>query len=773
MKTISLNGDYLLRYYDQQLEVPPAKEDMQSIPAKVPGNVEIDLMNAGILPDIYFGNNIKQLRPYEFYGWIYEKEFEAPEVGPKQRIFLNFGGVDCVATYFLNGQEFAKSDNALIEHRFDVTDIIKPGKNLLEVKIDSPILYAAQQGYEANSNALEFTYEGLKVRKAPSQYGWDIMPRAVSAGLWRDVELQIENPTEIDRLYLATVDLGKDSAWLTCTYQLHTDVHNYADLALRITGCLKGAVAFVHEKPITFVAGRFEIQVQNPALWWPMGYGEANVYDIKCELLHKGETIADYDTSLGIRKVKLNLTDITDAKGGDFSIHVNGEKILCKGSNWVPADAMHSRDAGRYERMLDLWVDTNSNILRCWGGNVYEDHAFYDYCDRHGIMIWQDFTMACGLYPLDEAFLDVMRKEAESVVIKLRNHPSIILWSGDNECDAFYAMAGSIHDPAVNRLTREVLPQVVVRQDPYRQFLPSSPYISPETFKLSGGDYGKMEQLMPENHLWGPRDYYKSTYYSQAVSHFVSETGYHGCNSLSSMKNFISPDKLWPWQNNDEWLTHAAEMSGETGPYAYRIQLMADQIHEMFGFDPDNLEDFILASQMSQAEAKKFFVEITRVKKWRRTGVIWWNMIDGWPQFSDAVVSYDYIKKLAYYYIKRSQQPLCLMMSEPQDWHINLMAGNDTLQDSKGSYRVTDGDTGEVVAQGEFEAPKNATTQVCAVRISHGDQRLFLIEWEAGGVKGANHYVLGMPPLSFEQYKAWLPKIAALDGSFDAQSIGR
>jgi beta-mannosidase len=770
MKKISLNGDYILRFADEQKN-PSGLEGMQSIPAKVPGNVEIDLMNAGILPDIYFGNNVKLLRKYEFYRWRYEKTFTAPKLEEGQRAFLHFGGVDCIASYELNGNKFAESDNALIDHRFDVTDLLVEGENHLAVDIKSPILHAAKLKYDAYSKALVGCYEALRVRKAPSAYGWDIMPRTVSAGIWRDVTLEIEEPTEIEDLSFSTVYIRNNTAFIACSYRIHTDVHNYEGLSLRITGRIAEEVEFVHVSPIRFVSGRADFHIDNPKLWWPMGYGEPNVYDITAEVLCNGEPIAEYKTSMGVRTVKLDRTEITDARGGEFRFVINGVPIFCKGSNWVPADAMHSRDASRYERILEMWVDTGSNILRCWGGNVYEDHAFYDYCDRHGIMVWQDFTMACGLFPIDEEFMAVMRHEAESVVTKLRNHPSIILWSGDNECDEF--IVGVNLDPTINRVTREVLPQVVNRLDPYRPYLASSPYISPEAYRLGNGDRARMLPLMPEQHLWGPRDYYKSTFYTQATSHFTSETGYHGCNNLSSIRKFISEDKLWPWQDNDEWLTHAAEMYGHEGPYAYRIKLMADQIHEMFGFDPDNLEDFILASQISQAEAKKFFIELTRCKKWRRTGVIWWNMIDGWPQFSDAVVSYDFIKKLAYHYIKRSQQPICLMMSEPESWHVKLMAGNDTLVSKQGTYRVWDGDTGEVLSEGIFTADANATTEVDRIRISHGDHRLMLIEWVVDGVRSVNHYVLGMPPFSFDRYKNWLKKIAELDGSFDAEQAGK
>ena len=623
MQTISLNGEYLLRYADEQ-ENPSGLDGMQAIPATVPGNVEIDLMNAGILPDTFFGNNVKLLRPYEFYRWRYEKSFAAPVLEKGRRAFLHFGGVDCIASYELNGKIFAASDNALIDHRFDVTDLLSGSGNRLAVNLSSPILHAAKLKYDAYSTALVGGYEALRVRKAPSAYGWDIMPRTVSAGLWRDVTLEIEEPTEIEDLSFSTVELRGNTARIACSYRIHTDVHDYAGLSFRLTGRIGDEVQFIREQPVRFVSGRADFSVDHPKLWWPLGYGNPVVYDITAEVFCDGQPIAEYRTSMGIRTVKLDRTGITDARGGEFRFVVNGVPIFCKGSNWVPADAMHSRDASRYERILEMWGDTGSNILRCWGGNVYEDHAFYDYCDRHGIMVWQDFTMACAMYPIDGEFMEVLRREAEAVVTKLRNHPSIVLWSGDNECDACIAEWGSNLDPSVNRLTREVLPRVIVRLDPYRPYLPSSPYISPEAFCLSDGSRsgGEGKSLLPEQHLWGPRDYYKSGFYTHATSHFTSETGYHGCNSLSSIRKFISEKNIWPWQDNEEWLTHASEMYGRDGRYAYRIRLMADQIHEMFGFDPDNLEDFILASQISQAEADKFFVELTRCKKWRRTGVM-------------------------------------------------------------------------------------------------------------------------------------------------------
>ena len=763
MRSISLNGDWKLSWWDEQ----DAGSEVHTLPARVPGNVELDLMRAGTLPDVFFGENIRLLRPFEFCSYRYERDFDMPALSPGQRAFLRFEGVDCIARYEIDGAEVSSSRNALIPHRFDVTSL-PAGRHHLSVTLASPVLYAEGLPFEASDAAQAINYESLRVRKAPSQYGWDIMPRAVSAGLWRGVFLDVEEPSEILGVYFATIRLEEEGAFLLCSFDGRCSARHYEGLTVRVTLALPEEEPFVITRPVTFPKGRLMFTLPHPRLWMPRGYGEQPLYAATVELLAQGRVQAQKTVSFGVRTVELQRSEYTDARGGEFLFRVNGVPVFLHGSNWVPADAFHSRDAERYEKMLALFADTNCNVVRCWGGNVYEDHAFFDLCDRYGILVWQDFAMGCGIYPRDEDFCAQMREEAESVVTRLRNHPSLLLWSGDNECDACAAQWGSNTDPALSMVTREVLPRVLARLDPYRPYLPSSPYISPAVWEM-----GARDALLPEAHLWGPRDYFKSSFYTDSPAHFVSETGYHGCNSLSSLKTFLDEEHLWPWQDNPQWLAHAYEPFGPEGPYAYRIKLMADQIRELFGRDADNLEDFILASQISQAEAKKFFIELTRCKKWRRTGVIWWNMIDGWPQFSDAVVSYDFIKKLAYHYIRRSQQDLCLMFAEPEAWHIRLMADNGTLTPRQGRYRVWDGDTEETLLEGEFTAPANRCVALSSLRVSHADHRLLLIEWTSGGVRGVNHYCLGKPPFSLDTYRIWLRKIAALDGSFDASEVGK
>jgi beta-mannosidase len=777
VKTIPLGGDWDLYGFPEltsPVRVPAdlAHQRTASYLGRVPGNVELDLVRAGDLPDPFIGNNIGELHSYELYEWWYQRSFETPEEAAGRPTELLFHGVDCIATYWLNDEVLGSSENALIEHRFDVTGKLRAkGANTLTIRLASPLWAATRYEMDPSMVTWDFGEERLWLRKAPHSFGWDIMPRALSAGLWRPVELLIHEAHEIRDLSFSTLAIAPDHATVSLFVQVETNPEMLNRLYVRVTGC-SGESRFDIKQPVRFKASTLTFTIPHPRLWWPAGYGDPALYEMTVQLLAGEMLLAERTVTAGIRTVELIRTEGQTSQpaylgtemnldSAEFLFRVNGVPILCKGTNWVPSDAFHSRDAERIPRILEMAADLGCNIIRCWGGNVYEDHAFYDFCDRQGIMIWQDFAMACARYPQTPEFRATMRQEALSVVRKLRVHPSLILWCGDNECDMLY------RDPEQNRLTRETLPEAVFQADPHRPYLPSSPYISPS------GAARPDKSLMPEQHLWGPRDYYKSSFYTHHTAHFVSEIGYHGCPNLSSIHRFIDQDHLWPWQDNDQWITHCTAPAGRDDHRQYRVELMARQIKELFGLEPEDLETFILASQISQAEAKKYFIEMTRLKKWRRTGVIWWNLMDGWPQFSDAIVDYYFGKKLAYPYIKRVQQPVCLMIDEPHEWHVRVVAGNDSLQSARGDYRVWDAETGETLLSGPFAAGANRNAEVGRIRVSHSEQRLFLISWRLDGREYGNHYLLGSPPFSFSRYTAWLEQIAALAPTFSARDIGK
>jgi beta-mannosidase len=379
-------------------------------------------------------------------------------------------------------------------------------------------------------------------------------------------------------------------------------------------------------------------------------------------------------------------------------------------------------------------------------------------------MVWQDFSFACGSYPQDEEFLKQVTDEAECVIRKLRNHPSLLLWAGDNEIDQMFWYLGYREPHArMNRISRETLPMAVRNHDPYRTYIESSPCIP---YTLEG------DLTVPEQHNWGPRDYFKGEFYGRTTAHFISEIGYHGCPAVSSLKKYIAKDKLWPMPN-DEWDTHNTEYIRWDRREYNRNLLMRNQVKALFGAVPDTLEEFALASQISQAEAKKFFIEMVRSRKWRRTGLIWWNLLDGWPQISDAVVDYYLSKKIAYYYIKRSQAPVCLIMREPQNWTYECIVDNNTLSERDIEWRIEDGDTGALRAEGRTTARANANTFVTGIPMIPGTHEFFVMRWTMGGTQFANHYMAGYIPFDLGLYRKRLEKIEALPPSFRAANCVR
>lgn len=788
MTRISLNDVWQLFYhpsvgYDIATPQELLTFDLTPIPAQVPGNVELDLNRAGVLPDPFFGTNIRKLRNLENYTWWYRRVITVPDEFTAQRSELLFEGLDTFATVWINGQQVGQSANMLVEQRFEVTHALSPGKeNEIVVRLSPAVGEARNRLYDPGMLSWEHRWEGLYIRKASHMWGWDIMPRAVSVGIWRPVWLQTIPSYAIEQLYYTTVNASATEATLGVWFQVRTPDANLDELTLRFHGVCDRHT-FTYEWPLEFIADACQIHVPGAKLWWPVGYGEPNIYTVTAQLCRGDQVLAERVDRVGLRKLLVDRTELAGQAwtpeppasvpcrvdtpsnpASHFVIIVNGEPIMIKGSNWVPLDAFHSRDEERLGVGLEMVMDLGCNMLRCWGGNVYESEAFFDWCDTHGVLVWQDFAFACSLYPQTDDFLAEVRREVEAVTLRLRNHPSLAVWCGDNEIDMVYISQGL--NPQHNRLTREVIPQVLQRYDPYRAYLPSSPYVPPV---LVGQP--DVWQATPEQHLWGPRGYYKTPFYTRHSAHFIGEIGYHGCPAVSSIERFISPEHVWPWQNNEEWQVHSVYHWQHKVIERDRINLMANQIRELFGIIPEDLETFVLASQVTQAEAKKFFIESTRLRKWQTSGILWWNLLDGWPQFSDAVVDYFFGKKIAYHYIWRVQRPVCVCIGEAGiGKYLSVVVSNDTHREAEGDYLIRDADTGEVAAQGRFTVPANQNWQVARIRTYVSEQRLYLIEWVMAGEKFGNHYLVGTPPVSLEQYRNWLLKIAALPRPFDPET---
>jgi beta-mannosidase len=713
------------------------------------------------------GSNVWEMRPYEGYQWCYTRTFTSPDVKEGQSVSLWFGGIDCLADIWLNGVKIGSTENMLIEHAFDITPLIGKGKeNTLQVILRSAVI-------EAQSYLLNFlTHKGntannesVNIRKGPHSYGWDILPRLVSAGLWRNVELRIADPIRFTDVFWATrwVDAANKRACIMVDYQLKIPFRELDRHKAVIR--LKRNNKVVYEQAnvlYTHVYGR-EFTLENVDLWWPRGYGEPALYEAEvCVEDSAGRVLAADRKQIGIRTVALDYTELTTPEQpGEFCFKVNGEKIFIKGSNWVPVDALHSRDAGLLPQVMEMAVDLNCNMLRCWGGNVYEDHAFFDLCDRNGILVWQDFAMGCDLYSQSDAFAQKIHEEAVSLVIKLRNHPSLALWAGNNENDqGFNGRGGAFNlDANRDRTSRRVIPDVLFEYDPTRPYLPSSPYYTPAWFKA-----GRNDRFLPEQHLWGPRGYYKASFYTDVSAHFVSEIGYHGCPNRESLEKMFTKDCVYPWKKgtfewNGEWQTKASRYHQYATNTLERNDLMINQIKALFGDVPADLDRFIFASQAVQAEAMKFFIEFWRMDKFRKTGILWWNLRDGWPMVSDAITDYYCSKKTAYYYIRQVQYDACVMIGDAREGNHPVMAVNDTRTEKQGTVTVRDLSTKEVLFSGKFVIPANGKTVIGNIAETSA-QSLWLIEYTIQNGKFTNHYLAGKAPFKLSDYEKWYKQLS-------------
>jgi len=765
-RATSLNGAWSLTYgplseYPQKSPATAPPGDWPTIPATVPGNVEIDLASAGKIEPLEKGDRVLEALKLENHQWWYKRTFKAGHGEPGEKAELVFEGLDCIATVWLNGKEVGKGANMLVPQRFDVTETLRPGQmNEIVVRIDPAVLAGLAFPHSGWEHPQDGHWESLYVRKAAHMYGWDIMPRVVSAGLWKDVSVEWVRPTRISSVYWYTksVDVKEGKASVAVAWQTEgTDAGKYK---LEVVLRRNGETAARFETAVTSPGGQQDLAVNHADFWWPRGYGERPLYEATVTLRAADGKVVDRSVErIGIRTIELDRTDIlTDGKG-KFGFTVNGVPVFVKGTDYSCLDALHSRDHLHLDRTVELMAEANCNMARCWGGNVYPEDRFFDLCDEAGIMVWQDFNMACAIYPKDDEFLAAIDKEARLIVPRFRNHPSLALWSGNNECDDAFEWSmrdgRPAIDPNLDLSTRKTIPAVLKDLDPNRAYLPSSPYHSPAVYAA-----GNKTDLMPEVHLWGPRGYFKAPFYSSSPAHFASEIGYHGCPSRTSLERMMDADHVQPWVTghewNEQWLTKSCRSTPEDKSTLGRNDLMINQVKAFFGSCPDDLDEFILASQITQAEAMKYFVEMFRQDKGHKQGILWWNIRDGWPILSDAVVDYYFDKKLAFHYIQRVQRDVQAICCEEVSGKHAVVVVNDTLKPARGHLEILRAGDSTKLLDVAFDVEPNGKGIVGS--LPHPAQNeMWQINWTTEGIGAhSSHYLAFMPTVSLAQYKAWM-----------------
>lgn len=660
---LPLSNDWQVKQRNSTLAL---EEDFSSsgdwLPAQAPGTVHEALLAAGRIPDPFIGLNESEVQWVGEVDWFYRCAFDlSTELSSADIIVLVCEGLDTFATVWLNGSQVLVSDNMFVPHRIPITSLLHTGRNELRILFES----AWQRG-----KALEQQYGApehwngdvsrLYVRKAQYHYGWDWGPKLLTAGPWRAVRLEAYTARIADLYCPAEVAHDLQSATLPVSVTLENAAGPERTLQIAL---YNPAGELVREvlMPATGDTASYTFELDSPRLWWPHGYGVQSLYRLVATLQEGTIVLDEREQRIGLRRLRLVQEPLDDLPGTSFYFEVNKTPIFCGGANWIPADSFTTRiTPERYRQWVQLAADANMVMLRVWGGGIYEEEAFYASCDELGLLVWQDFLFACGLYQVPDWFQESVRIEAEAALLRLRHHPCLALWCGNNED---HMLAGKRYNRAfegdftqtefpARLLYERLLPDICARLDPTRPYWPGSPFGGEQANDLTVGD----------QHIWSIwhgmvpyQDYYKFS------GRFISEFGMQGFPNLTTINEFTSPEERYPQSCTLDW--HNKNATGS--------QRLAWYINENIK-TPRTLEEHIYATQFIQAEALA-----SGVRGWRRrwggpdryatSGALIWQLDDCWPVTSWAIVDYHLRPKAAYYVVKRELAEVALGLARASE----------------------------------------------------------------------------------------------------------
>lgn len=438
--TINLDGIYKLKRLDYGTDIGFVfREDFYPagyLDIKVPGDVRTALREYGLIDGYYLGKNLDKERWIEESDWLYVRDFFCDLSLKDRENVLCFDGIDTLAEVWLNGKLLGKTDNMFLEQRFDATDILRYGAyNTLAVKIISPV--ESTKDVDRTGIYPEDDTTRMLLRKSQMNWGWDFCGHCLTGGIWKSVRIESRDCPVFETVHLRTVRLEGDRAVLAAGLKAKPyGKRGVNGLKAELLFSLEGN--FVTRVEIPADGTETEISVKNPRLWWPRPYGKANLYDVTAELLEDGKETDRRQFRFGIRTVVLH-QEKDEFGGRQFQFEINGRRLFVRGANWVPTNCVYSEiRKDDYDFYIRRAVESNLSMLRIWGGGIYEPDYFFDLCDENGIMVFQDFMLACGIFPQDDVFLEQVSREVEAVVDRYYNRASLVLWSADNELDQAY-----------------------------------------------------------------------------------------------------------------------------------------------------------------------------------------------------------------------------------------------------------------------------------------------------------------------------------------------
>jgi len=671
-------------------------------PATVPGCVHTDLLANGLIEDPFEGTNEKDLQWIENEDWEYRISFEAESnFLSHEDIELQFDGLDTYADLYLNDSLLLVTDNMFRRWRASCAGALHEGRNTLRVYFHSPV--AAVRG-AWNSLGCELP-GGPRVltRKAAYQYGWDWAPRFVTSGIWRPARLVAWDAARITELAVIQNSVTETSAELTARLEVESIERRTASLTIAVDDSRFESVEVDLEPGLNDVSLHFSIP--EPELWWTIGLGPQRFYNVFAEL-RCDEAVVDREAErIGIRTIEL--VREKDEGGTSFYFRLNGVPVFMKGANYVPQDCFPSRvSREKREYLLASAANAGMNMLRVWGGGVYEEDEFYDLCDELGVLVWQDFMFACAMYPGDSTFLANVEQEAIDNVTRLRDHPCIALWCGNNEIDEAWHNWGwqrefnfSAGDSArvrsdYERLFHEILPGVVDRFDGERAYWPSSPsYGRADPRSLTEGD----------SHYWGVwHDGEPFEAFSEKVPQFMSEFGFQSFPSEQTIMRFALPEDLWI--DSPAILSHQKHPRGN--------EVIRTYMGRYFRTPPD-FPSFAYVSQILQAEGMKAGIEAHRRAKPYCMGSLFWQLNDCWPAASWSSIDYFGDPK-ALYYCAREAFSEVLVSPVIENDTVRVYIVSDRLTPIEGRMEIELIDFfGNVIWESSSEVEVDANSSAC------------------------------------------------------------
>jgi beta-mannosidase len=648
---------------DDQGPSPLGARARDWLPASVPGTVHTDLLAAQLIDDPFFGQNERDQQ------WIGERDWEYQTTLPadaallaREHVELVFEGLDTYATVLIDGTPLLTANNRFRRWRVPIRSELHAGDNVLTVRFRSALAEgkaaSARLGYELPaSNDRGDPKVSVFARKAPYSYGWDWGPRFVTSGIWRPVHLEAWDDVRLLDVQVVTEALSDERADLAISSTIVASRAGPAqlDFSLASGDALGSARAQLHPGENRVQA---RVHIDHPERWWPNGLGAQRLYEIETRLALSGVQKDERRLRVGLRTVEVEHR--LDPGGKSFSIRVNGEPVFMKGANYIPEDSFLPRvTSERYERTLRAAAAVHMNMLRVWGGGVYADDRFYALADELGLLVWQDFMFACSMYPSDAAFLENVWAEARDNVRRLRNHPSLALWAGNNENEWGWRDWGwqqPLSEPqraqvsaGYRRIFRELLPEIVAVEDPGRFYTQSTPSaneagIAPNQLGFGDAHYWG---------VWGGNEPYEK--YADNVSRFMSEYGFQSLPELATVQRYSPPAERRV--DSDVMRAHQRHPRG--------AELIATYLARDFK-PPRDFESYLYVTQVLQATVIQFAAEAHRRKMPFNAGSLYWQLDDTWPGASWSSIDYFGRWKALQYAARRFFAPLLASTSVEQ-----------------------------------------------------------------------------------------------------------